>query len=208
MNILIICYSMGKTKLTCDVRKNWERKKYLKLNVRIPLKLTKLFQVSLPLCNYTHAPATNGDTLRARLRTCQLPTNWSLVNITVSSESNTPSPSPCFSLYTVQCTKPPFVPEVTYSITVHTDLTWALNLGPLPILPSQVPRLATPTRLVSVPEVLSLLDILDSVHLCVGNPEDQYLRLEEEKGPLMDKTGTVCVYHTIYNVMYLHNTYS
>ena len=60
----------------------------------------------------------------------------------------------------------------------------------------------------SVPEVLSLLDILDSVHLCVGNPEDQYLRLEEEKGPLMDKTGTVCVYHTIYNVMYLHNTYS
>lgn len=158
---------MGKTKLTCDVRKNWERKKYLKLNVRIPLKLTKLFQVSLPLCNYTHAPATNGDTLRARLRTCtcQPPTNWSLVNITISEGSNTPSP--CFSLYTVQCTKPPFVPEVTFSITVHTDLTWALNLGPLPILPSQVPRLATPTRLMSVPEVLSLLDILQVQCVCI-----------------------------------------
>ena len=66
-HMTIVCnYSMGKRKLIFDVRKNCERKKYFKLNVRIPLKLTKLFQVSLPLCNYTHAPAANGETLRAR----------------------------------------------------------------------------------------------------------------------------------------------
>ena len=168
------------------MRKNWERKKYFKLNVRIPLKLTKLFQVLLPLCNYTHSPATNGERLHARLRRCQLPTNWSLATIN-TLESNTPSP--CFSLYTAQCSKPPYAAEVTFSVTVHTDLTWTLKLGSLPVLPSQVPRLRTPTRLQSVPEVLSLLVTLDSVWLCVGNPEDQYLKLVEEKGPLMDKTG-------------------
>ena len=43
----IVC--MGKRKLSFDMRKNCEKKRYFKLNVRIPLKLTKLFQVSLPV---------------------------------------------------------------------------------------------------------------------------------------------------------------
>jgi hypothetical protein len=88
------------------------------------------------------------------------------------------------------------MPLVTFLVTVHTDLTWTPKVGTLPMLPSQVPRLAAPTWLLSVPEVLSLPETLDSVKFCVGNREDRYLRLKEEKGPLMDKTGAVCIsYH-------------
>lgn len=136
-------------------------------------------------CNYTHAPTTNGETLRARLRRCQLLTHWSSATISTSVEDTTPSP--CFNLYTTQCCKPTYAAEVTFSVTVYTDLTWTLKLGSLPVLPSQVSR--APIRLLNVPEVLSLLETLDSVRLCVGNPEDQYLKLVEEKGPFMDKTS-------------------
>ena len=37
--------------------------------------MVKPFVVSLPLCNYTHAPITNGETLCTRLHKCQLPTH-------------------------------------------------------------------------------------------------------------------------------------
>ena len=40
-------------------------------------------------------------------------------------------------------------------------------------------------------EVLSLLSTLDSVKLCRGNPEEDYLKLVEKKGPLKDTTGIV-----------------
>ena len=184
---------MGKRRLSFDMRKNCERKRYLKLNVRIPLKLTKLFQVSLPLCNYTHTPAANGETLRARLRKCQLPTHWSLEAINTTTENTAiNTPSPCFTLYTVRCSKPPsYVAEVTFSLTVHSDLTWILQLGSLPVLPSQVPR--APIRLLNISDVMSLLETLDSVRLCVGNPEDRYLQLVDERGPLKDNTGTIII---------------
>ena len=184
----ILCHcSMGKRRLSFDVRKNTERKKYFKLNVRIPLELLKPFTVSLPLCNYTHAPITNGETLYARLHSCQLPTHWSFVDIdTVIAHTSTNPPSG--SLYTVQCIKPPYAADVTFSVTIQSDLTWTLLLGTLPVPPSQIPT--APTRLLSVPEVHSLLTTMDSLRLCIGNPDEEYVKLIEEKGPLMDKTGT------------------
>ena len=66
---------------------------YFKLNVHIPLKLARkavTFQMSLPLCNYTHVPAANWETLvlHARLHRWQFPTHWSLVTISTSMENN------------------------------------------------------------------------------------------------------------------------
>ena len=102
------------------------------------------------------------------------------------------TPSPCFTLYTVWCSKPlARTAEVTSSLTVHLDLTWILQLGSLPVLPSQVPR--APTRLLNISDVMSLLEMLDSVRLCVGNPEDRYLQLVDERGPLKDNTGTIII---------------
>ena len=69
-------YSMGKRKLSFDVGKNGGRKKYLKLNIHIPLELIKPFIVSLPLCNYTHAPIDNGESL---CKASTMPVTYTLV---------------------------------------------------------------------------------------------------------------------------------
>ena len=146
---------MGKRKLSFDVRKNHERNKYLKLNVSIPLELMKPFTVSLPLSNYTDATVTNGQTLSMRLcRWNQLPTHWSEAPLDVTHVS-TVVDTPCIILYTVKCTWPPFAAEVTFSVLIHDDLTWMLLLGSLHVPLQQKP--AAPTRLLSIPEVVSLL---------------------------------------------------
>ena len=182
---------MGRRKLKFDVRKNYERKRNSKLNVRKPLELTKQFVVSLPLCSYTHAPATSGQSLCRRLQRCKLPPHWSEATIdnqyTVMHRAvNAPS----VVLYTVKCLRPPFSAEVIYTLIIHNDLTWSLNLGSLPV-DQQPHSLAAPRRLLSVAEVLSLLSTLDSVKLCKGNPEEAYLKLVEKKGSLKDMTGIV-----------------
>ena len=54
---------MGRRKLKFDVQKNYEKKNYFKLNVRIPLELTKQFGVSVHMYNCTHAPAVSEQSL-------------------------------------------------------------------------------------------------------------------------------------------------
>ena len=179
---------MGKRKLRFAVQKNYERKKYFNLKVRVPLECITVLKVSLPLDVYTHAPATNGDILHARLIRHQLPTQWSLVTAD-TSVALTATDIPSFTLYTVKCIKPPYAAEVTFSLTIQSDLAWKLILGSLPIQISQL-KIATPPRLLNVSAVLSLLTTLDSLKLCIGNPEEEYLDVIAKKGPLMDKTGT------------------
>ena len=116
------------------------------------------------------------------------PTQWSLVTAD-TSVAFTATDIPSFTLYTVKCIKPPYAAEVTFSLTIQSDLAWKLILGSLPIQMSQL-KIATPPRLLNVSAVLSLLTTLDSLKLCIGNPEEQYLNVIEKKGPLTDKTGT------------------
>ena len=181
---------MGRT-LKFSVRKNSDRKKYFKLNVSVPLEMLKPFLVSLPLHSYTQASASSGEKLYARLCRHPLPTHWSLatVDTPMSSTVHTTMDIPSCSIYTAKCRRPPFAAEVTFTVTIYSDLTWRLILGSLPVPHSHIP--AAPTRLLSVPEVLTLLTTLDSVRLCIASPEDKYLTLLEERGPLMDKTGEV-----------------
>ena len=83
--------------------------------------------------------------------------HWSETTIDTSMYAD----PPCMTLYTVKCMRPPFAAEVTFSVIIHSDLTWTLILGSLPVTPQQLP--VAPTR---IPEVLSLLATLDSVKFC------------------------------------------
>ena len=181
---------MGKRKLRFAVPKNYERKKYFNLKVRVPLEHITVFKVSLPLHIYTHASAINGNILRARLVRHQLPSQWSLVT-TDTPVALTATDIPSFTLYTVKCMSHPYAAVVALSVTIQSDLIWKLILGSLPVQTSQLPiDIASPPRLLNVSAVLSVLTTLDSLKLCIGNPEEEYLNLIEKIGPLGDKIGT------------------
>ena len=180
---------MGRRKLRFAVPKNYERKKYFNLKVRVPLQHITVFKVSLPLHIYTHTPATNGNILRARLVRHQLPSQWSLVT-TDTPVALTATNIPSFTLYMVKCMRHPYAAVVTLSVTIQSDLTWKLVLGSLPVQMSQLPiDIASPPRLLNVSAVLSVLTTLDSLKLCIGNPEEEYLNLIEKIEPLGDKIG-------------------
>jgi hypothetical protein len=49
--------------------------------------------------------------------------------------------------------------------------------------------------------VVSVLTTLDSMKLCIGNPEEEYLDLIEKKGPLRDKIGSY-TYNKQTRIMY------
>ena len=142
---------MGKRKLRFTNTKNYEKKKYFNLKVRVPLEYLTVFKVSVPLHNYTHAPAANGEVLRARLCRHQLPTQWSLVTTDTPVALTPPDTAtniPSFTLYTVKCMKPPYAAEVTFSVTIQSDLVWKLILGSLPVPISRLP--ITPPRLLRI----------------------------------------------------------
>ena len=156
-----------------DLRKNDE----LSLKVRVPLNLLKPFIVSLPLYCYLNAPAPNGQALAKRLLAShQLAVDWS-----VSS-----NPGPSTTLYKVQCTDQQQMALVTLSLVIHNNLTWTLTIGSIPALPTAVPSTLFYHHLVS-------LLILDGCKLCIGNPDEKYLRLIEkyENGNLYDQNGII-----------------
>ena len=173
-----------------DLRKNHE----LSLKVRVPLNLLKPFIVSLPLSCYLNAPAPNGQALAKRLLAShQLPVGWS-----VSS-----NPGPSTTLYKVQCTDQQQMAVVTLSLVIHNNLTWTLTIGSIPVLPTHLP--AVPSTLF-YHHLVSLLLILDGCKLCIGNPDEKYLRLIEKKenGNLYDQNGIINFINKIVNNVYMH----
>ena len=167
---------MGKGRRKFDRRKNYE----LALKLRIPLELLKPFVVSLPLSAYSNAVPPSGQALVERLvATHQAPVGWSVL-----------SPS---TIYKVKCNQPDGRAVVTYSLTVHTDLTWSLTVGAIPILQRLIP--AVPSRLLHYQHLVSLLLTLDGSKLCVGNPDEKYMSLiKGHHGNLHDQTGTKLCY--------------
>ena len=63
-------------------------------------------------------------------------------------------------------------------------------MGPLPVQVQQIP-VATPTRLLTISYVTSLLTMLDKLKFCVGNHDVKYIKMIEDKRQLTDKTGIV-----------------
>ena len=118
----------------------------------------------------------------------QILPHWSKATI-VTTPAVTATDSPSMSLYTVKCMRPPYSAEVTFTVIINYDQTWTLTLGFLPISLAQIP--AAPIRLLHCSEVLPLLVTLDSLKLCIGNPESEYVKLIEEKGSLTDRTGII-----------------
>ena len=170
---------MGKRRRKFDLGKNYE----LTLKVKVPLNLLKPFVVSIPLASYVNAPASSGQALVARLvATNQLPSGWSYSSTT---------------LYKVQCTQQQPTPSVTFSLTISDTLTWALNIGSIPILPTHLP--AVPSKLIHYHQLVSLLLTLDNSKLCIGNPDEKYMSLiKSHHGNLHDQTGTLLYDHGMY----------
>jgi hypothetical protein len=126
-----------------------------------PLDIVQVFSVSMPLSVYTNARVPNRQALSRRLQDVKsLPEGWTVANN-----------SSCTTLYKVNCnSKPPVV--TTYSLVVHDDLTWTLNIASTQVLPLHIP--VAPSTLHYLHNVMDPLTVVDGSKLCVGNPDEKY----------------------------------
>ena len=75
--------------------------------------------------------------------------------------------------------------EVVFSLTIYHDLSWKLWYHDQPLDPDTASVLKnTPPTLCSPCVVVSLLQLLDTCHMCVGNPDISLSRCI-----FMDPTG-------------------
>ena len=95
---------MGKRKLRFDSRKNFERKKYKKITVSVPLEVVSVnteeseLIVSLPLSSYTSATLPDATVLHSRIsRSNPLPAGWTLACLPESTSYLATFEAPDFS---------------------------------------------------------------------------------------------------------------
>ena len=75
--------------------------------------------------------------------------------------------------------------EVVFSLTVYHDLSWKLWYHDKPLDPDTASVLKnTPLTLCSPCAVVSLLQLLDTCHMCAGNPD-----ISLSRSIFMDPTG-------------------
>ena len=197
---------MGR-KLRFFVTKNQERKKALKnaptsLVVSVPLSVGVVVHqssgspealrkpselvVSLPLAAYNSAPFQDLAQLQSRLKASgQLPPGW----IDVCSQQ-TQCAEP-FVLCSIRCEPPLFRADVLYRFRVDEHLQWTLSICGTPLELEQSPFLSSlPTKLSTLSEIVTVLEMINTGKLCIGNPDKRFTSLVEARnGSFQDPSG-------------------
>ena len=197
-NHIYICIvtGMGKRKLRFDARKNFERKKYRKIMVSVPLEVVSVntndaeeseLIVSLPLSAYTSATLPDATVLHSRVsRSNALPAGWTLACLPAST-----SYLATFALCKLQIFPPLCSAHATFMLTVSPSCAWTLCVGQSQIDQQQCRLLGgIAAKLCSVDEVVKLLSALDDSKHCVGNPDTKFIELvPRQKGVFKDQSG-------------------
>ena len=174
---------MGRRKFRLSVhRKNAERKKQKEQDVTALIDMDHLTDlssclleepecvVSLPISAYTTGEVSSIQCLQTRISAISLPTLW----IDASNDSSAPHLSIC-KLVRHQ---PTAQVEVTFTLSIDESFGWRLSLFSHSLDPSTCGSLCnTPLSLRTVDQVLQLLATLDSVKICIGNPEKRFIDL-------------------------------
>ena len=169
-------------KLKFDLRKNYERA--LKFSILLATLKVLPLHMSLPISVYANAPVSNGKHLGDRLRanTTLLSRGWSVADDIDTAYT---------TVYKVQYGADGAA--FTYSLVIHTDLTWTLTMGSTIITPAKIPT--APIAFKCLQEVIDLLATVDRSKLCIGNPDEQYSCLLHHQGNLYDQSGKYNINH-------------
>jgi hypothetical protein len=91
-------------------------------------------------------------------------------------------------------------PVITVSVGLQENFTWKLYALGRSLDPSTLPTTSTwPTTLVSVAEVKKVLDLLDSLKVCPGIPDEKFYPLVlARKGKFINLSGTICSTSVVY----------
>ncbi len=136
------------------------------------LKVSQLI-VSLPLAAYIHSEVESLETLVKRLQ--NLPPSTYQFNIvsqsplilciirTVAQENSTRA-------------------DVLLTVTVQEDFSWTVFVVDAQVKPNKCPMLRDiPPKLSNVSVVQTLLETLDSLKICVGNPDKELVQLAHHR---------------------------
>ena len=169
---------MGGRKFRLSHRKNKERKQRLKKNkslvVSIPRELVTItsFKLSFPISVYAEGTVSSLESLSSRLVSLPLPDSWIVANkrpLTLCKLRVQHDPSSARA-------------DVSMSLGITDQLQWSLSLTNKQLDPSLCPLLSgMPPALTSATIVCSLLRLLNSTKICVGNPDTQFLNIWKQR---------------------------
>ena len=170
-----------------SVHKYQEKKKPLSLIVSI--KLTKdiisVLAVSFPRELYITSPVDNLSALKARLE-CGLPSQWFL-----SSSSTS------LVLFKVQQQNVAGATGISLSLIIDEHLQWSIKVGERTLSPVDNPMFTSiPCILSRLADVLNLLTFLSTCNQCIGNSEQQFLDVVQQRQSTQQGMSRM------YNVMY------
>jgi hypothetical protein len=170
---------MGGRKFRLSRRKNEERKRQLKKNkplvVSIPRELVTItsFKLSFPISVYTEGNISSLESLSSRLASLSLPDSWIIANtrpLTLCKLRVQHEPSSSARA------------DVSMSLSVTDQLQWSLSLTNKQLDPGLCPLLSgVPLTLTSAATVCSVLRILNSTKMCIGNPDKQFLDIWKQR---------------------------
>ena len=85
---------------------------------------------------------------------------------------------------------------ITHCVTVERDQTWKISVHGHELNPQENEKLSLmPSRIESACSLNHLLSTIDHLHVCAGHPDENFLRMvEDKKGKLISVKGTVAAY--------------
>ena len=85
---------------------------------------------------------------------------------------------------------------ITHCVTVERDQTWKISVHGHELNPQENEKLSLmPSRIQSACSLNHLLSTIDHLHVCAGHPDENFLRMvEDKKGKLISVKGTVAAY--------------
>ena len=144
--------------------------------------------VSLPISAYTAGEVSSIQCLQTRICALSLPSLW----IDAFDDSSAPHLSLC---KLVRCQSTAQV-EVTYTLTIDESFEWCLSLFSHRLDPTSYASLShTPLSLRAVDQVFQLLATLDSMKICIGNPEQKFVDLATRRGLLPSRESSGMTYY-------------
>ena len=197
---------MGKRRFKFTYRKNEEHIKHGKcLRVSIPLDRITVCTCDTPslVVSYDlkHVPVSSVDSLKQQLTSTSLPPGLYRYNYVESCtwccncdkmellcsqaglmyREQRSLQTACFSVNLGGS----HIPEVMLSLVIHQDFTWHLSFRDKTLDPNTLGLLKDAScTLCSANDVVSLLELVNSYHICVGNPNMQI-----HHTTFMDPTG-------------------
>ena len=183
---------MKKSKLCRFKYDRRKRRARFRCCVSIPLDLVTVLGVSIPTCRLKSIPRRFNEACCSSLQEIQckltafglLPPQWVIE-----------SPDPASSLHIVKlanpsCSATPTV-GVLFTLTITSEYTWMLAIREHTVAIDEVAALAhVPSMLRSTCAIVHVLTTLDSLMICAGNPEEQFVSyVLDHKGSIKSLSG-------------------